>query len=59
MTSVDSCIISVDFTNGVDKSLMLVGKKKKGQAVEVINAFAGEEAQELWKKLTTPKEVVE
>lgn len=45
-----SLIISWDFTHGRDKDILLVGKQKNG-VVEVINAFQGIEAFELWKKL--------
>lgn len=44
-------IVSWDFSRGRDKDILLVGKQEKGQ-VEVINAFQGPEAFELWKKLT-------
>ena len=56
MKTTDSVIVSYDFTNGTDKSLLLVGKKNPRQAVEVINAFSGKEAEELWLKLTNKKE---
>lgn len=52
----DSVIVAYDFTNGVDKALLLVGKKNPKQAADVINAFTGKEAEELWLKLTTIKE---
>lgn len=52
----DAIIVSVDFTNGKDKNIMLVGRKTLGQEdVTVINAFQGEEAEELYKRLTTQK----
>ena len=53
MKTTDSVIVAYDCTNGVDKSLMLVGKKHLSKKnVEIINQFSGEEAEELWKKLT-------
>ena len=48
-----SLIIGVDFSNGKEKSILIVGEKKPNQAVEIINAFQGEEAEELYKKLVT------
>lgn len=51
-----SVIVAYDTTNGVDKSVMAIGKKKQGQDLEIINVFSGEEAEALWKKLTTKKE---
>lgn len=52
----DSIIVSYDNTNGRDVSILLVGKKRLNKPVEVINAFQGKEAEELWEKLTTVKE---
>ena len=48
-------IVSWDFTNGKDKSILLVGKKRLGHAVEIVNAFQGEEAEEIYEKLATVK----
>lgn len=50
-------LVSWDYTHGKDKSIALVGQKTRGQATEVINAFEGEEAIELIKKLIEKKEV--
>ena len=52
----ESIIASYDNTNGVDNSVLIVGKKKPGDAIEIINAFQGKEAEELWWKLTVRKE---
>jgi hypothetical protein len=51
----ESIIASYDNTNGMDNSVLIVGKKKPGDAVEIINAFQGKEADELWRKLTVRK----
>lgn len=51
-----SVIVSWDFSHGKDSSILLVGKKEPGKPVEVINAFQGKEAEELYLKLTTRKE---
>ena len=48
-----SLIIGVDFTKGIDTGVLIVGKKVKGQAVEVVNAFQGQEAVDLYLKLIT------
>lgn len=53
---VESGIISIDFTHGKDITVLIVGKKQPNQAIEVVNAFQGEEAIELWTKLTVKKE---
>lgn len=53
----DTLIISIDFSNGKDKSILIVGRKFPNQAVDIVNAFQGEEAEELYKRLVTKKEV--
>lgn len=55
-TTTDSVLVGFDYTNGVDNSVLIVGKKRPNQSVEIINAFQGAEAEELWKKLTVKKE---
>lgn len=49
----DAVIVSADFTEG--PGVLIVGHQVKNK-VEVINAFEGEEAKELWEKLVTKKE---
>ena len=50
-------LVSYDFTNSKDKSIMLVGQRDiKGNTV-VINGFQGKEAEELFAKLTTTDKV--
>lgn len=50
-----SLIVGYDFSKA-DEGVLVVGKKGKGQAVEVINAFQGEEAYALLNKLITKEE---
>lgn len=52
----DTILVSYDFTHGEDKSVLVVGRKRPNQTVEIINAFQGEEAEELYKKLINKKE---
>lgn len=54
MKSTDSVIVSWDFSHGKDVSVLIVGNQKNGQ-VEVINAYQGEEAYELYRRLTIQK----
>lgn len=35
--------------------ILIVGKKRKGNALEIVNAFLGEEAEELYNRLITVK----
>lgn len=52
---VESLIIGFNSSAGKDGSVLIVGRKKPREAVDIINAFEGEEALELYKKLVTPK----
>ena len=52
---VDSILIGVDFSNNDDIGCLLGGRKRMNQSVEIINAFQGKEAKELYEKLVTPK----
>lgn len=47
-----SVIVSWDFSNGKDNRILLVGVKETRGGVDVVNAFSGDEAEELMKKLT-------
>ena len=54
---VNECLlVSVDFTRGKDVGVMIIGRQKPKSNVEIINAFQGEEALDLYKKLITKKE---
>lgn len=50
-----SFLVSFDFNDNGDVPILLVGRKKKGDAVEIVNAFQGEEAVRIYKILTTAK----
>lgn len=49
----DTFLVSFDYTHG-DIPVLIVGRKEKGE-IDIINAFKGEEAKELYQKLTTKK----
>lgn len=46
-------LVSWDFSNGMENGILLVGEKQKNQAVTIVNAFKGQEAWDLYQKLTT------
>lgn len=48
----DTILVSVSGLTG-DAGVLLVGKKNAKGVVEIINAFEGKEASELFKKLVT------
>ena len=47
----ESLLVGVDFTNGEDVGVLIVGRKRPNQSVDIINAFQGKEAEELYNKL--------
>lgn len=52
----DTILIGVDLADNDDTGVLIVGRKRMNQSVEIINAFQGEEAKELYKKLITKKD---
>lgn len=58
---VESVIVSISFPKGGDENsgVLIVGKHRSGKASEIINAFEGKEARELYEKLTKRKVVPE
>ena len=48
MKSTDSVIVSWDFSRGKDVGILIVGSQKNGR-VDVINAYQGKEAYELYR----------
>ena len=51
----DSIIVVYDYNEGTDNAVLIVGKKLPDKTVDILNAFSGDEAKELWAKLTTVK----
>ena len=51
----DTLLVSISFSEK-DKGVLVVGRKRKNQSIEIVNAFQGDEALELYKKLVTQKE---
>lgn len=47
----DTFLVSFDYSHG-NIPVLIVGRKDKG-GLNIINAFKGEEAKELYQKLTT------
>ena len=50
----DTILVSVDFNGNGDLNVMVVGRKRSNQTVEIINALQGKEAEDLYSKLVTP-----
>ena len=51
----DTLLVSIDIREG-GSALMLIGRKRKGEMLEIINTFQGEEAKDIYNKLITKKE---
>lgn len=53
----DSILIGFDHkSDSIDQAVLIVGKKRPNQSVEIVNAFEGVEAIKLYEKLITRKE---
>ena len=53
---VDTILVSftkVEDKNNPDNGLLVIGRKRLNESVEVINAFEGKEANDIYKKLIT------
>ena len=51
----ESILVSVTYDENDKVNLMVVGKKLKNEAVDIINAFQGEDAARLYSELITKK----
>lgn len=51
----DTLLVSIDLSASENNAVLIVGRKKPNQSVEIVNAFDGEEAVALYKKLTIVK----
>lgn len=51
-----SIIVAFDYKKATGTAILIIGQKAPGADAKVINAFDGEEAMELWEKLTVTKE---
>ena len=50
---VNECmLVSVDFTQGEDTGVLIVGRQKNSK-IDIVNAFQGQEAIDIYKKLIT------
>ncbi len=51
----DTLLVSISFSDK-DTGVLVIGRKRKNESIEIINAFQGEEALDLYKKLVTKEE---
>lgn len=55
VSTTDSIIVGYDYNEPTDNAVLIVGKRLPDMSVDIINAFHGDEAKELWAKLTAAK----
>lgn len=51
----ESILVSVTYDANNKVNLMVVGKKNRGEAVDIINAFQGDDAERLYNDLITKR----
>ena len=51
----DTVLVSFDRESPASDPVLIVGRKRKNQSVDIINAFQGDDAVELYNRLTTVK----
>lgn len=52
----DTVIISIDWNDETNTGVLVVGRKRVNNSVDIINAFSGDEAKELYQRLITKKD---
>lgn len=50
----DTLLVSFDMTHGSDNRILIVGHKEH-EYLQIVNAFQGDEAEQIYKLLTTRK----
>lgn len=53
-----SYIVAWDFSNGEDNDVLIIGSQHRG-AMDIVNAFQGQEARDIYERLSTRKKVEE
>lgn len=51
----DTLLVSIDSSTDGDETVLLVGRKRPNESVEIVNAFQGKDAMDLYKQLVTVK----
>lgn len=53
MKTADTLLVGIDFSKGEDVGVLVVGRKRPNESIEIINTFQGEEARWMYERLTT------
>ena len=56
--NIDTILVSFNPCNSEGNELLLIGRKEENRPIDIINAFQGKEAIELYNKLTTKTELM-
>lgn len=51
----DTILVSFDWVTQTSDPILVVGRKRMNKTVEIINAFQGKDAIDIYEKLTTVK----
>ena len=51
----DTLLVSIDSITDGDETVLLLGRKRLNESVEIVNAFQGKDAMESYKQLVTVK----
>lgn len=51
----DTLLVSINSSTDGDETVLLVGRKRLNESVEIVNAFQGKDAMDLYKQLVTVK----
>jgi hypothetical protein len=51
----DTLLVSINASTNGDETVLLVGRKRLNESVEIVNAFQGKDAMDLYKQLITVK----
>ena len=52
----DSILVGFNRSKDGDNTVLIVGRKRPNKSVDIINAFEGDEALELYRRLVTKKD---
>ena len=52
----DCILVSFDKSEKDSRSVLIIGRRRINESTDIINAFQGEEAEKLYKRLITRKE---
>ena len=52
----DTLLVGMDFSRGKDVGVLIIGRRKDNGTTDIVNAFQGEDAWDLYMKLVTKKE---